>query len=162
MTRYTPVIFVSWAELHRDCRALCRTLIAREEKWTRIIAVTRGGLIPAAVVARELDLRLVDTICVVSYRGAQAQQAGAVDILEAPTGDGEGCLLIDDLVDTGRTARAIRERLPRAFFATVYAKPEGRPFTDLCIREIPQTTWIRFPWDTELSFAVPLVERDDD
>ena len=101
MTRYTQDIFVSWEELHRDCRALCRTLIAREEKWTRIIAVTRGGLIPAAVVARELDLRLVDTICVVSYRGAQAQQAGAVDILEAPTGDGEGCLLIDDLVAKG-------------------------------------------------------------
>ena len=162
MARYTSDVFISWEELHRDCRALCRTLIERKESWKRIVAVTRGGLIPAAVVARELDIRLVDTICVVSYHGAQAQQQGEADILEAPPGDGEGCLLIDDLVDTGRTARAIRERLPKAFFATVYAKPEGRPFTDLCIREIPQTTWIRFPWDTELSFAVPLVERKSD
>jgi len=158
--RYTSDIYVSWDELHRDTRELCRRLIERGQRFERLVAVTRGGLIPAAVVARELDLRLVDTICVVSYRGEQAQDQGEAEVLKAPEGDGEGCLLIDDLVDTGRTAKRIRELMPKAFFATVYAKPEGLPCTDMCIREIPQTTWIRFPWDTELSFAVPLVERD--
>ena len=158
--RYTSDIFISWDELHRDTRELCLQLLERNDPFERIVAVTRGGLIPAAVVARELDLRLVDTICVVSYHGEQAQQQSEAEVLKAPDGDGEGCLLIDDLVDTGRTASKIRERMPKAFFATVYAKPAGLPCTDLCIREIPQTTWIRFPWDTELSFAVPLIERD--
>ena len=158
---YDSDIFISWDELHRDTRTLCRRLLASEKRFERVIAVTRGGLIPAAIVARELEIRLVDTICVASYRGVEAQQQGAVELLKAPPGDGAGSLLIDDLVDTGRTAQLIREQLPRAFFATVYAKPEGLPLTDLCIREIPQTTWIRFPWDTELSFAVPLVERDE-
>jgi xanthine phosphoribosyltransferase len=160
--RYTRDIFISWDELHRDTRELCRQLIELPQKFHTIVAVTRGGLIPAAVVARELDVRLVDTICVVSYRGGEGQEQGEAELLKAPDGDGEGCLLIDDLVDTGKTASKIREAMPHAFFATVYAKPEGQPSTDLCIREIPQTTWIRFPWDTELSFAVPLVERDDE
>lgn len=160
MARYDDDIFISWDELHRDTRRLCRELLALDQTWDRLVAVTRGGLIPAAIVARELDLRLVETICVVSYRGDEAQQRGEVEVLHQPTGDGAGTLLIDDLVDTGRTARVIRAALPKATFATVYAKPEGRVETDLCIREVPQTTWIRFPWDTELHFSVPLVERD--
>ena len=102
--RYTSDIFISWDELHRDTRELCRQLIERGDRFERIVAVTRGGLIPAAVVARELDLRLVDTICVVSYHGDQAQEQLEAEVLKAPEGDGEGCLLIDDLVDTGRTA----------------------------------------------------------
>jgi len=157
---YSSDIFISWDELHRDTRELCRQLIERAERWDRIVAVTRGGLIPAAVVARELDIRLVDTICVVSYGGGEGQEQAPPEVLKAPDGDGTGCLLLDDLVDTGRTAAKVRECMPNAFFATVYAKPEGRPHTDLCIREIPQTTWVRFPWDTELHFAVPLVERE--
>lgn len=160
MGRYTSDIFISWDELHRDTRDLCARLLEMQREWHTLIAVTRGGLIPAAVVARELEMRMVDTLCVVSYRGSEAKEQGAAEILKAPDGDGEGCLLIDDLVDTGRTAARIRERLPKATFATVYAKEEGRPQTDLCIREVPQTTWIRFPWDTALSFAPPLVERD--
>jgi len=157
--RYTRDIYVSWDELQRDTRTLCHELIERGETYERIVAITRGGMFPAAIVARELDIRLVDTVCVVSYAGEQGQEQTEPEILKAPEGDGTGCLLIDDLVDTGRTAAAIRARMPRATFATVYAKPEGAAQVDLCIREVPQSTWIRFPWDTELHFAVPLVER---
>jgi xanthine phosphoribosyltransferase len=157
---YNQDIFISWDELHRDTRELCARLVEMDRDWTSIVAVTRGGLIPAGIIARELDVRLVDTICVVSYRGDQAQNQGEAELLKAPEGDGEGVLLVDDLVDTGRTASKVREALPEAFFATVYAKPEGRPLTDMCIREVPQTTWIRFPWDTALHFAEPMVKRD--
>jgi len=159
MGRYDANVYISWDELHRDTRLLCRELLRLGRAWKRLVAVTRGGLIPAAIVARELDLRLVETICVVTYRGAEAQEQGEAEVLHRPDGDGTDTLLIDDLVDTGRTARAIRAALPKATFATVYAKPEGRLETDICIREVPQTTWIRFPWDTELHFSVPLVER---
>lgn len=162
MGPYTRDIFISWDELHRDTRELCRELLESGRKFESVVAVTRGGLIPAAIVARELEIRLVDTICVVSYRGNEAQDRADAELIKVPDGDGSGALLVDDLVDTGGTARAIRDALPNAFFATVYAKPDGKPMTDMCIREIPQTTWVRFPWDTELHFAVPLVERDDE
>lgn len=157
--RYVDDIFISWAELHRDSRELCRRLLASGQRFDRLVAVTRGGLIPAAIVARELDIRLVETVCVVTYRGDEAKERGDVELLHAPEGDGKGWLLVDDLVDTGTTASVIRKLMPNAYFATLYAKPEGRPQTDLCIREVPQSTWIRFPWDTELGFAVPLHQR---
>ena len=86
--RYTRDIFISWDELHRDARELCRRLLERGERFERLVAVTRGGLIPAAVVARELDLRLVDTICVLSYHGGQGRAVPAAALLQAPQGAG--------------------------------------------------------------------------
>lgn len=156
---YNQDFFVSWEELHRDTRLLCRELLERGTTFEGIIAITRGGLIPAAIVARELDIRLIDTVCAASYEGAQGQEQNEkVQIFKEAGGDGEGMLLIDDLVDTGATAKVIRELYPKAVFATVYAKPEGYPLVDHCVRQVSQDTWIRFPWDMQLHFAAPLVE----
>lgn len=156
---YDDDIVISWAELHRDARYLCHELFVRGP-WKGIIAITRGGLIPAALVARELDIRLVDTICVTSYDAGAADQAaqvrGNVNILKGVQGDGEGFLLIDDLVDTGGTARVVRGLLPRAFFATLYAKPAGKDVVDLFVKEFKQNKWIYFPWDIEYRFATPI------
>ncbi len=71
-------------------------------------------------------------------------------------GDGTGFLIVDDLVDTGATSRVVRALLPRAHFATVYAKPQGRPFVDTFVTEVTQDTWIYFPWDLGLAFQAPL------
>ena len=156
---YEDEIIISWVELHRDARYLSKVLHAKSP-WRGIIAVTRGGLVPAALVARELDIRLVDTICVTSYdadeSGTAAQQQGKVKVLKGVAGDGDGYLLIDDLVDTGRTAQAVRQLLPKAYFATLYAKPAGRPIVDTFVKEFKQTKWIHFPWDIEYSFATPI------
>ena len=122
--------------------------------WKGIIAITRGGLVPASIIARELEIRLVDTICISSY---DHQQQGEITVLKAPDTDSDGWLLIDDLVDTGNTARVVRNRLPQAHFATVYAKPAGRPVVDTFITEVSQDTWILFPWDSESQFVKPIV-----
>src|SRR3954471_12666060 len=156
---YEDEIIISWVELHRDARYLSEVL-HQKGPWKGIIAVTRGGLVPAALVARELDIRLVDTICVTSYdsseTGAAAKQQGEVQVLKGVAGDGDGYLLIDDLVDTGRTAQAVRRLLPKAYFATLYAKPAGRAIVDTFVKEFKQTKWIHFPWDIEYSFATPI------
>jgi xanthine phosphoribosyltransferase len=120
--------------------------------------------VPAALVARELDIRLIDTICVTSYdagnegekAGAPAQQQGSVQVLKGVSGQGEGYLLIDDLVDTGRTAQAVRQLLPKAHFACLYAKPAGKSIVDTFVKEFKQTKWIHFPWDIEYKFATPI------
>ncbi len=150
---YSKQFPVSWDELHRHARALAWRLLDLGP-WKGIIAVTRGGLVPAAIVARELDLRLIDTICVATY---EEKTQGTAQVLKQPVaGDGEGWLIIDDLVDTGVTARLVRELLPKAHFATVYAKPAGRPLVDTFITEFSQDTWILFPWDIEPQFSPPI------
>lgn len=152
---------VAWDQLHRDARALAWRLMARgpaASEWRGIVAVTRGGLIPAAIVARELDCRVVESVSVLSY---EEEVPGPVVIAKPPSaaGDGTGFLVIDDLVDTGATIRAVRALLPRAHYACVYAKPAGRDAIDTYITEVSQDTWILFPWDTEPQFVAPLVKR---
>ena len=151
--RYQRTYPISWDQLHRDARALAWRLLDKDF-FKGIIAVTRGGLVPAAIIARELDIRLVDTICVSSYDWQN--QKGEVKLLKGIEGDGQGWLIIDDLVDTGRTGKLIREQLPKAHFACIYAKPAGRPLVDTFITEVSQDTWILFPWDTESQFVQPL------
>jgi xanthine phosphoribosyltransferase len=149
---------VTWDQLHRDARALAWRLIERGP-FTGIVAITRGGLIPAAIIARELEVRLIESVCVVTY---DEEEMGEPRITKPPAaaGDGTGFLIIDDLVDTGTTARAVRAILPKAHFATVYAKPAGRDLVDTYVTEVSQNTWILFPWDTEPQFAVPLAKRE--
>ncbi len=151
---------VSWEELHRNSRALSWRLLEMGP-WKGIIAITRGGLVPAAILARELDIRLIDTVCISSYASTDDgdKSQGELQLLKAAAGDGEGMLLVDDLVDTGKTAKYVRELLPKAHFATVYAKPSGKPLVDTFVTEVSQDTWIRFPWDMEYSFSTPLADR---
>jgi xanthine phosphoribosyltransferase len=150
---------VTWDQLHRDARSLAAMLMPAGP-FRGIVAITRGGLIPAAIVARELECRLIETICVASY----AEEAGTMGepALLKPAdaaGDGTGFVIVDDLVDSGVTARLVRGHLPRARFACLYAKPAGRPETDLFVAEVPQDTWILFPWDTAPLFVPPIARR---
>ena len=155
MGRYEKAFPVSWEQLHRDSRALAWRL-AELGPWTSVVAVTRGGLVPAAIVARELDIRLIDTVCVASY---DHTRQGPLTVLKPPAGDGAGALIVDDLVDTGSTARLVRDLLPKAHFAAVYAKPAGKPMVDTFVTEVSQDTWIYFPWDLELQFSEPIANR---
>ncbi len=151
---------VSWEQFHRDSRALAWRL-SGAGPFEAIVCITRGGLVPAAIVARELGIKVIETVCVSSYthtsQGEVTVLKGvASDIVALGGGQGAGVLLVDDLVDTGRTATVVRALVPRAHLATVYAKPMGRPLVDTFITEVSQDTWIYFPWDTGLAFQPPI------
>ncbi len=157
---------VTWDQLHRDARALAWRLMALGP-FAGVVAITRGGLIPAAIIARELDVRLVETVSIMTYAAGtsgtliEEEMRGPPVVIKPPAaaGDGTGFLIVDDLVDTGATARVVRALLPRAHFAAVYAKPAGRDTVDSFVTEVSQDTWILFPWDTEPQFVAPLVKR---
>ena len=146
---------VSWEELHRTSKALAWRLLELGP-FDGLIAVTRGGLVPAAIVARELEIRLIDTACISSYAG---DERGKLDVLKPSplAGNGSGWLIVDDLVDTGETAKALKLMMPRAHLATVYAKPAGRPLVDTFVTEVSQDTWIFFPWDLEPQPSTPII-----
>jgi xanthine phosphoribosyltransferase len=152
---------VSWDQFHRDARALAWRL-AGAGPFDAIVCITRGGLVPAAIVARELGTRLIETVCIASYHDYKSQSDLSVlkeiapSVRDAGDGAGRGVLVVDDLTDTGKTAKIVREMLPNAHFATVYAKPAGRPMVDTFVTEVSQDTWIYFPWDMGLAYQAPI------
>lgn len=161
---------VSWDQFHRDCKALAWRLSDHKDadgEWKAIVAITRGGLVPAAIIARELGVRNIETVCIASYHEYKDQgdlhvmKTISPDLIRNAGGQGEGVLVIDDLTDTGKTARKLREMLPKAHIATVYSKPSGRDTVDTYVTEVSQDTWIYFPWDMEMSYVAPISGKDD-
>ena len=131
---------ISWEQIHRDSRALAwrlENITPNSGPWKTVVAVTRGGMVPSMIVARELDIRVVETISVKSY---DHQVQTDANILKFPSesyvGDGENILIIDDLVDTGKTFHTIRKHYPKAHYAAVYAKPKGKEVIDTFITEV--------------------------
>jgi xanthine phosphoribosyltransferase len=155
---------VTWDQFHRDSRALAWRLAALGP-FDAVVAIARGGLVPAAIVARELNIRIIESVAVKSY---DHQSQGTIKVLKSIASDilamakaGKKVLIVDDLVDTGATARAVRDMLPGAHFATVYAKPMGREMVDTFITEVSQDTWIFFPWDLDVTYVAPISGATD-
>ncbi|MGB0670598.1 MAG: xanthine phosphoribosyltransferase [Rhodospirillales bacterium] len=146
MRREQPL---SWDDVYRDLQRL-GALLEEKGSWEGIIAITRGGLVPAALIARFLDIKLVETLCITSY---DDRVQGSLSIIKtagmAEQSKGKGWLLIDDLVDTGETARKALDMFPEAHFATLYAKPQGLPLVHTHVGNFAQNTWLIFPWERD-------------
>jgi xanthine phosphoribosyltransferase len=141
------VIELSWARIHADAKFLADQLRPLGP-WPAMVAVTRGGLIPAGLVAQELGIHCVETLGLQSY--SKENEPGNVQVVKAlPAGfDCQARVLVmDDLVDTGQSARAIRRLLPHAHIATLYAKPKGLAMVQSHVADFAQDEWIVFPWE---------------
>ncbi|CAL4042863.1 xanthine phosphoribosyltransferase [Buchnera aphidicola] len=145
---------VTWDMLQIHARKLAKKLLSVNQ-WKGIIAVSRGGLIPSAILAREMGIRFVDTVCISSYDYNCLRN---MKIIKQAKGNGENIVVVDDLVDTGGTAQVIRKMYPKAYFVTIFAKPIGRLLVDDYIIDIPQNIWIEQPWDMGISYIKPLVK----
>lgn len=143
---------VTWGMLQIYARTLAERLLP-SSRWQGILAISRGGLVPASLLARELGIHYVDTICISSYEHDHQREQ---KVLKKASGNGEGFIIVDDLVDTGDTAKTIREMYPKAYFVTLFAKPKGCPFVDDYVIDIKQNTWIELPWDMGLIYSKPL------
>ena len=139
-------IKLSWEDVDECVVRLANRVrpVIKEKHITKLCAITRGGMFPAALLARELDLRYIDTICVRSYDGVESKD---VKILKIFDGTGEDFLIVDEIVETGNTIEAIRKHLPAATFATVFATAEGKKHVDFYEETKADDDWIMFPWE---------------
>ena len=146
--RRQNVIKLTWAQLHQDVRSLALQLAGRGP-FKGIVAVARGGLVPAGILARECDIRLVETVCI---RSCEEQvYAPEAKVLKTFSQDaGLGWLAVDDMAATGRTAALLRAMLPKAHIAAVYAKEQGMAHIDSFAVTVPQDSWLLFPWDSQI------------
>lgn len=146
---------VTWDMLQVHARQLAKKLLFKKT-WKGIIAVSRGGLVPSALIARELGIRFVDTICISSYDYHHLRD---IKIIKHANGNSTDIIVIDDLVDTGGTAKVIRSMYPKACFVTIFAKPMGRFLVDNYIIDIPQDVWIEQPWDMGITYMKPIIQN---
>jgi hypothetical protein len=149
---------VSWDQFHRDSRALAWRLNGAGP-FEAIVSITRGGLVPAAIVARELGIRLIETVCVASYDHTTQSEVKLIKgvapaIIALGGGKGLGVLIVDDLVDTGQTAKIVRALLPRSM-PSPWAGRWSTPSSPRC----PRTPGSTFPGIPDWPFSRRFVKE---
>jgi xanthine phosphoribosyltransferase len=141
---------ITWDEFKSDVDHLSWELRKTNRKWTKLVAITRGGLVPAAVLSHKMGFRTIDTVCLEVYEGEEAKNEVIHKTLVDESGNvGKGWLVVDDLTDGGDTAQVVKAMLPGAYLAVVYAKPKGMPSVDCYAVETDQDTWLVFPWEKQ-------------
>ena len=83
------------------------------EESLQVVAILKGALVFMADLLRRVPLRLeIECLNVASYHGG-TESSGQVDFLDQklPVVEGRCVLLIDDILDTGRTLAAVSEKL---------------------------------------------------
>lgn len=148
--RRQNVLTITWTQLHQDVRKLAAALVnASSSPFKGIVAVARGGLVPAGILAKECSIRLVETVCIGSCD--ERVYAPEAQVFKTFSRDeGLGWLVVDDLAATGRTAALLRTMMPKAHIAVLYAKAQGIPYVHSFVAEVPQDAWLLFPWDSQL------------
>ena len=138
-------VYINWNDFHQDVKNLCAK-IKQSVEYDKIVAISRGGLVPAGIIAYELNIRNSAVINIATYVGAEHLKLDEVDRPEAVGKVDEKTLIVDDLADSGQTFRVMRRQFPKGKYVTVYAKEKGKNEVDLYAREVPDE-WIVFPWD---------------
>ena len=140
-------IYIEWSDFHQDVKLLCQK-IKESGVYNRIIAVSRGGLIPAGIISYELNIRNIDVVNIVTYVGGKHLEISEIEGIDIISNTDEKTLVVDDLTDSGQTFRVLRKYFSKAKFVSVYAKKEGEPEVDIMAKELPNN-WVVFPWDID-------------
>lgn len=155
MSDYTSALYVSWDDIQMMCRDLAVSIHKDAPEIDKILAITRGGMFPAGIIARELNIRQIETVSIASYDEQQRHEPKILKMCAEQFRS--NVLVVDDLADTGTTLRLLQKELTNARFATLFVKPQGAGLVNWSAREVPQSTWVRFPWDTIRQYTAPLV-----
>ena len=146
----TNEFIISWDDIHLDCKILAKIITIFDKPLDGIIGISRGGLFPALILSHLLNITLIDTFCVNSYYDS-SRNSNNLKTLKVPDQNSnylqKNWLIVDDLVDTGKTLQYIKKFYPNSFYCTLYAKPAGISMADIFIRKFSQDTWLIFPWE---------------
>ena len=161
-----PVRLVSWEEIVDWSRGLAENILESGYRPDAIVAVARGGYVPARLLCDFLDV--TDLLSVQSQHWVEAARAAERAILKYPYKvdmSGRRLLLVDDIVDTGETLLLARDYILRewrpaevriAVLQWISSVAKFRP--DYYHLEVRDWTWFQYPW-TRLEDTQQFVKR---
>lgn len=144
------MIVTTWDQFHQDCRILAGKVLASGKVYDKIVCITRGGVFVGGLLAHFMDKRNITTVALSLYDQPGERRDTVVELsspdLPSP---GTKLLVVDDLLDSGRTFKYIREKWGNAYevdFAVLYDKGHGNDRPTFYAAVIPNE-WVEFPWE---------------
>jgi len=138
---------ISDTRVYAACRQIAQKIKERTPQNFVLAAVSRGGLVPATIVAHWLDVKEIKFIRLSSYDNQQ-ERSEIIDTTTDIIPDEPNTYIIDDICDSGETVNYLRSKYPHAQIYTLVNKnqqiqPDFAPITE------PHNLWINFPWEFE-------------
>jgi len=134
---------ISWKKFEIDIKKLIKLI--PERRFTKILAISKGGLIPAYYIAKYLNIKYIKTFCVSSYNNENEKKKLRILHLQEEKDIRKNWLIIDDLVDSGETLELAKRFYPFSKTAVLYSKKHSSIKADYCLKEMDG--WIVFPWE---------------
>ena len=138
-------VFLSYHNIHTDCIELAKK-IKKKYKPEKLILISRGGLIPGSIIANYLGIQDVDVIALKTY--ADRKRSKEIKVYKRIKSE-KKLVVIDDLVDSGETAKIVKEMMPNSKFVVLYAKTSGKKQADLHLYDFKDSDWLVFPWEQD-------------
>jgi hypoxanthine phosphoribosyltransferase len=161
-----PVKLVSWNEIVEWSRGLARKIKESGYKPTVIIAVARGGYVPARLLCDFLGVE--NLLSIQSQHWTEAAKAAERAVIKFPYKvdlRGHRALLVDDIVDTGETLLLAKDYvlsewkpddLKIAALQWISTVAKFKP--DYYFLEVKEWTWFQYPW-TRLEDVTQFIKR---
>ena len=145
---------LTWEGFGAAQRELAQQIVDSGYEPEIIIAVARGGLLPAGALSYSMGVKLSDAINVEFYPDVHETLPDPVllePLLDVDSIDGRRLLVVDDVADSGRTLHLVLELLDRhgaeVRSAVLYAKSASVISPDYVWKRTDE--WIVFPWSAE-------------
>tara|TARA_R110001583_G_scaffold21472_3_gene81616 strand:+ start:202 stop:669 length:468 start_codon:yes stop_codon:yes gene_type:complete len=151
--------YITWEELEYDVTTL--SLLLEDTDFTCIVGIANGGMIPATLLAKRLNIKKLYSCNCKSYQNDEPRTGAhditdTVDLISFPSWEelkDENVLIVDDLVDTGFTINTIDQHISTMgdfgwSTATLYFKPKTIITPSYTVKQFSNDEWIVFPWET--------------
>ena len=138
-------VFLSYHDIHADCIELAK-IIKKKYKPEKLILISRGGLIPGSIIANYLGIQDIDVIALKTYQNRK--RSSDIKIFKRIKSL-KKLVVIDDLVDSGETAKIVKEMMPNSKFVVLYAKTSGKKQADFHLYDFKDKDWLVFPWEQD-------------
>uniref|UniRef100_A0A7J2TKI0 Phosphoribosyltransferase n=1 Tax=Archaeoglobus fulgidus TaxID=2234 RepID=A0A7J2TKI0_ARCFL len=142
----------SWNDIEKLCRELARRIKKSGFKADAIVAIARGGWVPARILADILDVRELYSVKT-EHWGIVATITGKAQIIQPLNVkfDGKKVLIVDDVVDTGETMNIVKEHVislgaKEVRTAVIDYKRSSSFVPDYFGAEMENWKWIVYPW----------------
>jgi hypoxanthine phosphoribosyltransferase len=139
---------LTWTDVEKYVHQMSQVLDPKSYE-NGIMTVTRGGLVPTAMLTHLLPVRRIETICLRSYGDREQTTFEMLNVPNLNTMGGTGWLVLDDIADTGKSFRYIKSWLPSAAFCSLVMKPMADNVVDEYALKVEQDTWVVFPWEKD-------------
>jgi len=141
---------INWEEIENDCVILYEK-INKNFKFNCIVAICRGGWVPARIISDLSNVNLIGSLRIESYDVYNKKEARITQDVSIDVKD-KNVLLVDDIADTGDTLMLAKEYLIKKFpknlmIATLHYKQKSKIKPDFFVKEVENDVWIIYPWE---------------